>query len=290
MSGQAESENTDNGPLSWPVRLFAWVGATVIAAAQHVFGMIGGASILAGSATIETSRGLFIPEERLSTKALCFQMVRLGVKAIGIVVLIQLAIGIILPLQMFPKLDEFGQAEQVATIVSISAFRELGPLMTAIVLSGFAGASIAAELGTMVAAEEIDALRSMALSPIRYLVIPRMLATIIMTIMLTVVADVVMVAGGWLISVQLGIDSDVYYQLAVDAVDMTGFITGLVKAGVFGFLVALIACYLGLSVQKWQGSEGVGKATTNTVVYSMVMIIGADTLFTAIFYTYGLFD
>ena len=98
-----------------------------------------------------------------------------------------------------------------------------------------------------------------------------------------------MVFGGWLTSLKLGLDSDVFYQLTVDAVNITGFATGLVKAGVFGLLIGLIACHLGLSVQPWQGSEGVGKATKNTVVYCIVAIIGADAIFTVIFYAYGLF-
>jgi len=161
--------------------------------------------------------------------------------------------------------------------------------MTAVVFSGFAGASIAAELGTMVTSEEIEALESLGLNPVRFLVVPRLLATVVMMVMLTVIADVVMVTGGWLTAMRLGIDSDVFYQLTIDAVNITSFITGLVKAAVFGLLIALIACFLGLNVKPWQGSEGVGLATTNTVVYSIVAIIGADAVFTVIFYSYGLF-
>ena len=194
-----------------------------------------------------------------------------------------------MPLQMYPKLDQYGQAEQTATINAIAVFRELGPLLTAIVLSGFAGASIAAELGTMVTAEEIEALEAMALNPVRFLVVPRLVATVLMTTMLAVLADVVMVAGGWLTGIKLGIDAQVYYHLTTQAVNVSGFITGLIKAAVFGMLIGLIACHLGLSVKPWRGSEGVGRATTNTVVYSIVAIIAADAVFTVIFYSYGLF-
>jgi phospholipid/cholesterol/gamma-HCH transport system permease protein len=217
-------------------------------------------------------------------------MVRVGVKAIPIVILIQMAIGMILPLQMFPRLDEFGQSEQIATINAIAGFRELGPLMTAVVLCGFAGASIAAELGAMVTAEEIEALRVSALNPIRFLVVPRLVATIIMMVMLTVIADTVMVTSGLLTSAKLGIDPDTYFQLTLEAVNITSFVTGLVKAAIFGLLIGLIACFLGLSVKPWQGSEGVGRATTNTVVYCIVAIIAADAVFTVIFYSYGLFS
>ncbi|MHC4627070.1 MAG: MlaE family ABC transporter permease [Planctomycetota bacterium] len=259
-------------------------------AVRRFFSMLGGMYLLLGEATYSTAKGMLVPGRRIGYDALVAQMVRVGVRAIPIVILVEMAIGMILPLQMFPKLDEFGQAEQVATINAISGFRELGPLMTAVVLCGFAGASIAAELGTMVTAEEIEALKASALSPVRFLVVPRMFATVIMTVMLTVIADVVMIASGMFTSYKLGIDPGRYFQLTVEAVDVSGFATGLVKAGVFGLLIGLIACSLGLSVKPWQGSEGVGRATTNTVVYCIVAIIAADAVFTMIFYSYGLFD
>jgi phospholipid/cholesterol/gamma-HCH transport system permease protein len=276
-----------NGDILRPV---AALGGVTIWACRQSLGAIGGMYLLLKASVGTILKGIFVPSARVQGHSLLFQMVRVGVRAIPIVILCEMAIGMILPLQMHPKLDEFGQAEQIATINAIAAFRELGPLMTAIVLSGFAGASIAAELGTMVTSEEIEALESLALNPVRFLVIPRMLATVLMTIMLTVIADVVMIIGGMLTSLHLAIDPDVYYSLTLEAVNITGFVTGLVKAGVFGMLIGLIACYLGLSVKPWQGSEGVGKATTNTVVYSIVAIIGADTVFTIIFYAHGLFD
>jgi phospholipid/cholesterol/gamma-HCH transport system permease protein len=259
-------------------------------AARRFFSILGEMYLLLSEATYSAAKGILVPGQHIGRDTLVAQMVRVGVRAIPIVILVEMAIGMILPLQMFPKLDEFGQAEQVATINAISGFRELGPLMTAVVLCGFAGASIAAELGTMVTAEEIEALKASALNPVRFLVVPRLFATVIMTVMLTVIADVVMVASGMLTSCKLGIDPDTYLQLTFEAVDVLGFVTGLVKAGVFGLLIGLIACFLGLSVKPWQGSEGVGRATTNTVVYCIVAIIAADAVFTLIFYSYGLFD
>ena len=136
---------------------------------------------------------------------------------------------------------------------------------------------------------EIEALEASALSPVRFLVIPRLLATVLMMILLTIIADVVMTGSGMFTGIQLGIDADTYYQLTKDAIDIAGFITGLVKAAVFGLLIGLIACFLGLSVKPWEGSNGVGQATTRTVVYGIVAIIGADVVFTLIFYSYGLF-
>jgi len=272
------------------VRLLGVLGSVALTRGQSFFSRLGGASLLLGRSASLTVKGVFVPSARIKGQTLAIQMVRLGVKAIPIVILIQMAIGMIMPLQMFPKLDEFGQADQVATINAIAAFRELGPLMTAIVLSGFAGASIAAELGTMVTSEEIEALEVMALNPVRFLVLPRLLATIMMTVMLSVIADVVMIGSGMLTGMGLGLDSDTYYQMTLDAVDLTGFATGLVKAGIYGLLIGLISCFLGLSVKPWEGSEGVGNATTKTVVYSIVAVIIAAAIFTMIFYSYGLFD
>jgi phospholipid/cholesterol/gamma-HCH transport system permease protein len=262
----------------------------IIKAVCKFISMLGGMYLLLGDATSLAVKTLFIPDQQIGRSSLCAQMVRVGVRAIPIVFLVQMAIGMIVPLQIFPKLDEFGQAEQIATINAISGFREFGPLMTAVVLCGFAGASIAAELGTMVTAEEIEALEASALNPVRFLVLPRLLATIIMTVMLTVIADVVIIASGMLTAYKLGIDPDIYIKLTFEAVGIRGFATGLLKAAVFGLLIGLIACFLGLAVKPWQGSEGVGHATTNTVVYCIVAIIVADAVFTLIFYSYGLFN
>ncbi|MHC4103511.1 MAG: MlaE family ABC transporter permease [Planctomycetota bacterium] len=276
--------------MSVTIRTIGVLGRLTLKTCRVVFSTLGEASLLLSEAVSNTITGLFIPGRRLGRDALIVQMVRVGVKAIPIVILVQMAIGMILPLQMFPKLDEFGQSEQIATINAIAGFRELGPLMTAVVLCGFAGASIAAELGTMVTSEEIEALRASALNPVRFLVVPRLLATVVMTVMLTIIADVVMIGSGMLTATNLGIDGDTYFQLTREAVDITGFATGLVKAGAFGLLIGLIACFLGLSVQPWEGSNGVGRATTKTVVYSIVAIIVADAIFTLIFYSYGLFS
>ena len=287
----SSTEQPDNlrGLVHSLVHGLALLGGAAISIGGKALGMLGSMSLLLAEAAGIILRGVFVPQQRLGRASLIAQMVRVGVRAIPIIVLIQSSIGMILPLQMFPELDKFGQAEQIATINAIAAFRELGPLMTAIIISGFAGASIAAELGTMVTSEEIEALHSMALNPVRFLVVPRLLATIIMTVLLTVIADIVMVAGGWMTALKLGIDSDIFFLLTRDAINMTGFLTGLTKAAVFGLLVGLIACFLGLSVKPWQGSDGVGCATTNTVVYSIVAIVVADAVFTVIFYSYGMF-
>lgn len=234
-----------------------------------------------------TCRGLFLRGVRFGWPALVSQMVRVGVRSIPIIVLVQTFIGIILALQLQPTLEQYGSTDKIANIIGIAMFRELGPLLSAVVLSGFAGASIAAEIGAMVESEEIKALRAHALNPIRFLVVPRTLATIIMLTGLAIVADVVGVGGGMMISwAALGIEPAPYLDNTRAALVYRDLFTGLTKAAVFGLLISMIACYEGLSVQG--GAEGVGRATTSTVVKSIVALIATDCLFTAVFFMFGL--
>jgi phospholipid/cholesterol/gamma-HCH transport system permease protein len=226
-------------------------------------------------------------EVPLGGRNILAQMVRVGVRSIPIVALVQVFIGMILALQMAPTMEKYGQIQQIATIVAIAMARELGPLISGIVLSGFAGASIAAELGTMVEGEEIKALRASALNPIRFLVLPRIIATVLMLTMLTVIADVVGVAGGMLVGTQiLDIDADVYLTTTQLAILPRDFLAGIIKGPLFGLLIATIACYEGLNVSG--GAEGVGRATTNTVVKCIVALITADVIATSLMYAFGL--
>ncbi len=223
---------------------------------------------------------------RLGRRALYAQIIRLGVRAIGVVALVNCCIGMILALQMAPPLEEFGQVDMVANIIAIAVFRELGPLLSAIVLCGIGGAAIAAELGTMVVGEEIEALQVHALNPIRFLVMPRMLATVMSLIVLCVIGELVAVASGWVMGVYvLDIPSTIYINNTIEQLSISDFMTGMFKAGFFGMLIAIIACYNGLAVSG--GASGVGRATTNTVVHSIVCIIAFDLLFTAMFYRLG---
>jgi len=231
-------------------------------------------------------RSLVKKKVRFGRTAFITQMVRVGVKSTGIVILVSSSIGLILALQTAPSLDQFGQVDKVANLVGVAVFRELGPLIAAIVLTGFAGASIAAELGTMVVGEEIEALESMGLNPVRFLVVPRVLATTISLILLTVLADIVAVlAGGGIGIIQLGIPYEVYKDNTIQQLTSGDFLTGLTKAGVFGAILGLIACRNGLDVSG--GAAGVGKATTDTVVQTVVTVIFADLFFTAFFYAIG---
>ncbi len=247
----------------------------------------GGMSILTGQFFWWIAMSFYRPNVRFRWPSLFVQMVRVGVRSIAIISLAQMFIGIILVLQMAPTLKDYGQLDKVANVIGVAVFRELGPLITAVVLTGFAGASIAAEIGSMVEAEEIKAMRAHGLNPVNFLVIPRVVAAIFMMVCLTVIADVVGVFGGFATSVWvLGIDPQVYFQNTLDSVVMKDFLTGLFKAGIFGMLISMIACNLGLKVTG--GAVGVGRATTQTVVFSIVSLIATDCLFTAIFYLFNL--
>jgi phospholipid/cholesterol/gamma-HCH transport system permease protein len=244
-------------------------------------------ALLLGSAAAHVRSALF-GRKSTGRQALAFQMVRVGVRSAGIVCLVQVFIGIILALQMAPPLEPWGQVDKIANIIGVAGFRMLGPIITAVVLSGFAGASIAAELGTMVVAEEIEALQAHALNPVRFLVVPRVLATLITLVLLTIVADWMIAIGGY-VTARLVLKPVVYvnyWKLMHDQLRFRDFFSGLIMSAVFGLLVSLIACYEGLRVKG--GAEGVGRATTMTVVYSIVGIIAAACVFTIIFYTYGI--
>lgn len=231
-------------------------------------------------------RSVFSRRIRFGKSAFISQMVRVGVRSISIVLIVSSSIGLILALQTAPSLAQFGQVDKVANLVGVAVFRELGPLIAAIVLTGFAGASIAAEIGTMVVGEEIEALESMALNPVRFLVVPRVLASAISLVLLAVISDLAAVFAGGVIGVfQLGIPYEVYKNNTIDQLSSSDFLTGLFKAGIFGTILGLIACRNGLKVSG--GAAGVGKATTDTVVQTVVTVIFADLFFTALFYAIG---
>lgn len=240
---------------------------------------------------VETCRWILVAllnrKTRLGRNAIITQIVRTGVRSILIISLVSGSVGFILGLQMAPPLDDLGSVELIPNIIGVAVIRELGPLMAAIVLTGFAGAAIAAEIGTMVVGEEIEALEAGALNPVRFLVVPRLIAAVISMTALAVIADAVAVFSGMLMGTTvLGLTYTVYVDNTLAQVQTVDFITGLIKAAVFGMLIGIIACQNGLRVTG--GAAGVGNATTNTVVQSVLAIIIADLVFTSIFYATGL--
>lgn len=242
--------------------------------------------------TIETVRWLLVAcssrKVRIGKAAIVSQIRRIGVRSIGITALVSGAVGAILALQLAPPLDEFGQRALVANIISIAVLRELGPLIGAIVLTGFAGASITAEIGTMVVSEEIEALEAHALNPVRFLVVPRLLATTISMTALGVISSAVAIGASILVAVTaLEIPFTTYIDNMLTQAKLVDFLTGVVKGTIFGVLIGAIACTNGLKVRG--GAAGVGSATTLTVVQCVVAIVICDLMFTAIFYALKLF-
>jgi phospholipid/cholesterol/gamma-HCH transport system permease protein len=213
------------------------------------------------------------------------QMVVVGYNAIPIVSLISFFVGVIIALQGAYALRRFGALDFVVDMVALTITRELGPLLTAIIVIGRSGSSFAAEIGTMKVGEELDALETIGLNPVRFLVVPRYLAMLIMLPCLTTLADSAGVLGGALFAiVNMGWSLQNYLLRTADALVMRDIVTGLIKSLVFAVVITKIGCYEGFSVRG--GAEGVGRSTTASVVKSIFSVIAADMIFTAIFY-YG---
>ena len=211
------------------------------------------------------------------------QMVLVGVDSVPIVGLISLFIGMVLGLQGAYQLEKFGAAYYVSALVGVSMTRELGPLITAIIVAGRSGSAFAAEIGTMKVSEEIDALEVMGLNSVKYLVVPKYLAMLIMMPCLTLVSDISGIVGGGIFEMaQLDQTFPMLAGATRDSLLMRDIWTGLIKSIVFGLIITKVGCFEGFSVRG--GAEGVGKATTSSVVVSIFLIIFADVLFTALFY------
>ncbi|MFA5095739.1 MAG: ABC transporter permease [Candidatus Omnitrophota bacterium] len=211
------------------------------------------------------------------------QAKKAGFDSLPIVALISLFIGFIFALQTAYFMQRIGSEIYIASLVALSIVRELGPVITALVVAGRVGASITAELGSMQVTEQIDALETLATNPIKYLVVPRFIALSIMLPLLTLYSDAIGILGSYMICVfKLGISSDMYLRVTAEALFYKDLFTGLFKTIFFGMIIALVSCYEGFNVQG--GAEGVGRATTRSVVFSFIMIIMADCFFTALFY------
>ena len=211
------------------------------------------------------------------------QAMACGVEAIPIVSLISFFVGTIMALQAAYELRRFGALTQVADAVAVVMTRELGPLMTAVVVIGRSGSAFAAEIGTMKVNEEIDALETMALEPVEFLVAPKFLAMILMMPCLTTWADFMGILGGGAFGVtNAGFTWATYLKRSLDALVRRDLMTGLVKSLMFGLVITAVGCLEGLSTGL--GSEEVGRSTTSAVVKSIFLVVCVDLVFTAIFY------
>ena len=220
---------------------------------------------------------------RLRWKATLEQAYKIGVASLPLVMLTSLFTGVVLALQSAYQLKLFSAEQFTSDLVALSLTRELGPVLTAMMVAGRVGASIAAEIGTMKVTEQIDALKSLATDPVHYLVVPRFVATISMLVLLTIYSDVVGIFGGYVVGVfKLGISSYQYIHRTITVLILKDVYTGLIKAFVFGIIISIVGCFYGFRARG--GAEGVGFATTMAVVVSFISIIAFDTFFTAVFY------
>jgi phospholipid/cholesterol/gamma-HCH transport system permease protein len=211
------------------------------------------------------------------------QMDKIGVGSLVIILLTGLFTGMVLALQSAYELETFGAKMYVGRLVSVTMVRELGPVLTALMLSGRVGSGIAAELGAMEVSEQISALSAMGTDPIRKLVVPRMIAGIIMAPLLTIIADFIALVGGLIIAVVfVHLGWSFYWNSVIDALDFLDLFTGLTKPFVFGFIVAMVGCHFGLSTTG--GTEGVGRHTTNSVVSASILVLVVDFFLTKLFF------
>ena len=211
------------------------------------------------------------------------QIERVGVNSIPVVLITGAFTGMVLALQSYTGFKRFNAEAFVGTVVALSMTRELGPVLSGLMVSGRVGAAMAAELGTMQVTEQIDALYTLATNPIQYLIVPRFLASLIIMPILTVFAEAVGMLGGYAVSVYLlGSNPTIYIRRTYDYLDLEDIYIGLLKACVFGMIIAIIGCYQGFNAQG--GAEGVGKATTRAVVMSSLLILIANYFITALFF------
>jgi phospholipid/cholesterol/gamma-HCH transport system permease protein len=254
-----------------PLRL---VGRAVLGTCETVgeLTMFGVRALAAGIA------GPYYPRQILR------QLLDIGYFSLPVVGLTAIFTGMVLALQSFTGFSRFQAESAIPTIVIVSLTRELGPVLAGLMVAGRVGAAMAAELGTMRVTEQIDALTTLATDPLRYLVFPRLIAGVLMLPALVLVADIIGALGGFLVSVyKLGFNSTGYINSTFQYLQAEDVTAGLVKAAVFGFLVALMGAYQGYNSKG--GAQGVGSATTRAVVTASILILTADYIVTELFFS-----
>ena len=243
-------------------RPFIYIGSGAISFIRELGGIL--------LMLFQSARLTFTPPFRI--RNLIKQMEFVGVKSLFIVVLTGLFSGMVLALQSYHGFRKFGGETLMGGIVALSMAREMGPVMTGLMINARAGSAIAAELGTMRVTEQIDALEIMAINPIHYLVVPRIWSGILMVPLLTAVNILVGIIGGYFVGViLLGINPGVYMDKMINMLELADLVQGMVKSVVFGLILTLVGCYKGYNT--YGGAEGVGRATTEAVVISSVSIL-----------------
>ncbi len=260
--------------MAWnSIGVFEYIGKKVTTFLEDLGGIF--------STFIQSIALLFVPPFR--PKLFMKQMEFVGVESSFIVLLTGVFIGMVFALQSSYAFKLFGAQNLIGPSVALSLTREIGPILTALMVTGRVGSAMAAELGTMKVTEQIDALATMSINPIQYLITPRVLASIVMLPMLTVLFDFVGILGSYFMAVTLlGLNGQHFINNTVYALNYKDVYIGLIKAGVFGAIIAVVGCYKGYFARK--GAEGVGKATTQAVVIASVSILVTDYFLTALLF------
>jgi len=229
-----------------------------------------------------TVGGVFRPP--FYTKQLRKQLIEIGYYSLPVVGLTAMFTGAALALQTYSGFSRFNAESSVAIVVVLAITRELGPVMAGLMVAGRIGASYAAEIGTMRVTEQIDALTTLSTDPYKYLVLPRVLAGVLMLPCLVFVGDIIGVFGGYLVSVhELGFAPGPYLKSTAEFLEVKDVISGLIKASVFGFIIALMGCYHGFNSKG--GAQGVGAATTHAVVSASILILLSNYVLTSLLFT-----
>ncbi len=261
-----------------PLILFAnSVLASIGRSVLDLLAAIGRLTLFCASALSHILRPPFYPRELFQ------QIMRIGWFSLPVVGLTTLFTGGALALQIYAGGARFNAETVVPSIVAIGMVRELGPVLAGLMVAGRVAAAIAAELGTMKVTEQIDALTTLSTNPMKYLVVPRVLAATLTLPLLVLIGDIIGIMGGFLVgTTRLGFNQAVYIQNTVDFLETWDVTSGLLKAAAFGFIVALMGCYHGMN--SGRGAQGVGQATTNAVVSASILILAANYLLTEAFF------
>ena len=259
---QTSLQSTLSAAGSWAVELFWYAGSLCL-----LF--------------VQTLGGWFT--RPLRAQAVLNELWKIGVQSWFIVAISSLFIGMVLAFQSAYQMQKLAAEIYIASLVALSVVREIGPVMTALIVAGRVGSAIAAELGTMKVTEQIDALMTLAVDPVRVLVVPRFIALVVAMPLLTLWADAIGVLGGFLIgTLRLGILPSLYWKMTTIPLMYKDLFSGLLKAFIFGMIICVVSCFEGFRTEG--GAEGVGRSTTVAVVTSFILIIAADCLCTALFY------
>jgi phospholipid/cholesterol/gamma-HCH transport system permease protein len=256
------------------MRLLAALGRQVLG----LLALVGRVAIYAGQALGHVVRPPFYPKELLQ------QIWFIGYLSLPVVGLTALFTGGALALQIYAGGARFNAESVVPSIVAIGMVRELGPVLGGLMVAGRVAASIAAEIGTMKVTEQIDALVTLSTHPMKYLTVPRVIAAVLTVPVLVAIGDVIGIMGGFLVGVtRLDFNAAAYMTNTLDFLEVSDVVSGLVKAAVFGFIVAVMGCYHGMN--SGRGAQGVGRATTNAVVSASILILASNYVLTEVFFS-----